>query len=66
MAVPGPVVDLTGFTHLPVVSVTRGSDDFCRYTTGEYETLEEAQQNLQHIKDLGYSKAFVARIKIQQ
>ena len=66
MAVPGPVVDLTGFTHLPVVSVTRGSDDFCRYTTGEYETLEEAQQNLQHIKDLGYSNAFVARIKIQQ
>jgi hypothetical protein len=63
MAVPGPVVDLSRFRNLPEISVTRGDDNFCRYTTGEYETKEEAVMNLGNVKALGYEKAFVTKIR---
>lgn len=65
MAVPGPVVDLTRFSNLPEVSVTRGADGFCRYTTGEFENAEEARAYLEQVKALGYPNAFVARTGIQ-
>ena len=65
MAVPGPVVDLTRFSNLPEISVTRGADGFCRYTTGEFENLEDARAYLEQVKALGYPKAFVARTGIQ-
>lgn len=66
MAVPGPVVDLSRFRNLPEISVTRGEDSFCRYTTGEFETKEDALTNLEKVKELGYAKAFIAKIRIQQ
>jgi tetratricopeptide (TPR) repeat protein len=65
MAVPGPVVDLTRFSNLPEIAVTKEEDNFCRYTTGEYETKDEALANLKQIRELGYKKAFVAKIRIQ-
>jgi tetratricopeptide (TPR) repeat protein len=62
MAVPGPVVDLSGFANLSQVMVTKGPDNFCRYTTGVYATKEEAVADLQRIKSMGYQKAFVTRL----
>ncbi len=65
MAVPGPVIDLTRFSNLPEISVTRGADGFCRYTTGEFEYLDDARVYLEQVKALGYPKAFVARTGLQ-
>jgi tetratricopeptide (TPR) repeat protein len=62
MAVPGPLRDLSAFSNLPEVSVTRAEDNFCRYTTGEFETSEEAAVMLEKIKMLGYSKAFIRKV----
>jgi septal ring-binding cell division protein DamX len=59
MAVPGPVVDLKRFRNLSDVSVIRGNDNFCRYTTGEYATKEEALAALGKVRSLGYKRAFV-------
>jgi hypothetical protein len=64
MAVPGPVVDLARFSNLSEIAVTRGEDSFCRYTTGEFETREEALAHLERVRQLGYDKAFVARIAV--
>lgn len=61
MAVPGPVVDLSGFSNLPEVMAMKGSDNFCRYFTGEYETREAAGEKLKEIQGLGYSSAFIRR-----
>jgi len=63
MAVPGPVVSLERFSNLPAISVVRGQDSFCRYTTGEFATREDALSNLGRIKELGYPTAFVTRMK---
>ncbi|MFO7370445.1 MAG: tetratricopeptide repeat protein [Bacteroidales bacterium] len=65
MAVPGPVIDLTRFSNLPEVSVTRGADGFCRYTTGEFENPDDARVYLEQVKALGYPKAFVARTGVK-
>ena len=66
MAVPGPVVDLTRFDKLPEISVIKGADNYCRYTTGEYATKEEALAKLDEIKALGYPTAFITKINNQQ
>jgi hypothetical protein len=66
MAVPGPVIDLTSFSNLAEVSVMKGRDSFCRYTTGYFETREEARENLERIQGLGYANAFVRKVKILQ
>jgi len=66
MAVPGPVVDLTRFNKLAEISVIKGADNFCRYTTGEYATKEEAFAKLDEIKALGYPTAFITKISMQQ
>lgn len=63
MAVPGPVVNLEKFSDLPSIAVTRGPDSFCRYTTGEFPTKEEAVGQLNQVKNLGYETAFVTRMK---
>lgn len=66
MAVPGPVVDLKRFNNLTEIMVIKGADNFCRYTTGEFATKAEALANLDEIKALGYQKAFVTKISMQQ
>lgn len=66
MAVPGPVVDLSRFHDLRDISVTKGKDNFCRYTTGEFETKDDAVKNLEEIRKLGYERAFVTKISIQE
>jgi tetratricopeptide (TPR) repeat protein len=63
MAVPGPVVDLSQFTGLTEIFVIRGADNYCRYSTGEYSTREEALASLDTIRSKGYKKAFVTRVK---
>lgn len=62
MAVPGPVVDMANFSNLTVVTVTKGTDIFTRYTTGEYETLAEAKSALNMIRQLGYADAFIRKL----
>jgi hypothetical protein len=62
MAVPGPVVDLSAFENLSLITVTKGTDNFCRYTTGAYITKEEALSDLQRIRSLGYEKAFITKL----
>jgi hypothetical protein len=66
MAVPGPVTDLNIFSNLPEISVRKYSDKFCRYTTGWYETRDDARNALAQIKTLGYPKAFVRKVKTLQ
>lgn len=64
MAVPGPVVDLSGFKGVTDISVMRGSDKFCRYTTGEFKSKEEAQAALDGIKNAGYESAFIRKVEM--
>ncbi len=64
MAVPGPVIDLTLFSNLPDISVTRGGDTFGRYTTGSFRSKEEAGTELERVRALGYKDAFVRRVRI--
>jgi tetratricopeptide (TPR) repeat protein len=66
MAVPGPVTDLNAFSNLPEISVRKYDDKFCRYTTGWYETRDDARNALAQIKSMGYPKAFVRKIKTLQ
>ena len=66
MAVPGPVTDLNAFANLPEITVRKDSDKFCRYTTGWYETRDDARNALAQIKSLGYQKAFVRKVKTLQ
>jgi hypothetical protein len=66
MAVPGPVNDLTRFSNLPEISAMKGKDKFCRYTTGGFESKDDALTALEKVRSLGYSKAFVRRIRILQ
>jgi tetratricopeptide (TPR) repeat protein len=66
MAVPGPVTDLTRFRNLPEISAMKGSDKFCRYTTGDFESKDEALTVLEQVKSLGYQRAFVRRVRILQ
>ncbi len=65
MAVPGPVTDLTRFGDLADISASRYKDHYCRYTTGEYETREAAIEAARRIREQGYPKAFVRKIRIQ-
>ncbi|HLO59645.1 MAG TPA: SPOR domain-containing protein [Bacteroidales bacterium] len=58
MAVPGPLVDMSAFSQLPEIFATRGTDHFCRYTTGEFGTKEEALISLNDIKEK-FDGAFV-------
>jgi hypothetical protein len=62
MAVPGPVVDLSKFGNIKEITVTKGEDNFCRYTTGEFGSEEEAAAMLESIKKMGYSSAFIRRV----
>ncbi len=59
MAVPGPVVDLSKFGSITEITVTKGEDNFCRYTTGEFDREEDAALMLERIKKMGYSSAFI-------
>lgn len=65
MAVPGPIVDLSKFSNLPEIIVTRGKDHFCRYSTGMFSTREEAMNSLSQVKSLGYPGAFVTSLSRQ-
>jgi hypothetical protein len=66
MAVPGPVTDLHAFSNLPEISVRKYNDTFCRYTTGWFETRDDARNALAQVKSLGYPKAFVRKVKTLQ
>ncbi len=66
MAVPGPVTDLKTFSNLPEITVRKDSDTFCRYTTGWFETKDDARNALAQIKSLGYTTAFVRKVKTLQ
>jgi cell division protein FtsN len=61
MAVPGPVVDLSGFSNLTEILVKKGDDNYCRYTSGAFETEEEAALMLERIKSMGHTNAFIRK-----
>ncbi len=63
MAVPGPVVDLSKFSNLPEIIVTRGEDHFCRYSTGTFASRDEADHYLTQVKAMGYPTAFITTVK---
>jgi hypothetical protein len=65
MAVPGPVTDLTVFGNLDDISASRWKDHYSRYTTGAWESREEALAALDKIRSAGYSRAFIRKIRIQ-
>jgi hypothetical protein len=58
-AVPGPVVDLSKFSDIMEITVKKGEDNFCRYTTGEFGSEEEAAGMLENVKKMGFSSAFI-------
>jgi outer membrane protein OmpA-like peptidoglycan-associated protein len=49
-------------SKLPNWKASKGNDPYIRYSTGEFDTWEEAQMMLRKIHQLGYSDAFVRRI----
>lgn len=49
------------FKDLNSVVVTKGADDYFRYTIGDYDSYEEANKALDTIKALGYKQAFVKK-----
>ena len=49
------------FKDLLSVAVTKGSDDYFRYSIGSYNTFEEAKEELNNLKSLGYNQAFVKK-----
>jgi len=61
MALKAPI-DLSYFKDLPVISVTKGADEFYRYTFGAYESVQKAKEDLQKLKELGYKQVFVRKI----
>ncbi|MDY6800032.1 MAG: hypothetical protein SVU94_02270 [Bacteroidota bacterium] len=56
-------VELTYFKNLSTFSVTKGTDDFHRYTFGYFSNYDEAKSMLESIKDLGYENAFIKEIR---
>ncbi|MFO7827559.1 MAG: SPOR domain-containing protein, partial [Bacteroidales bacterium] len=55
-------VELTYFKNLSSVSVVKSSDDFYRYTIGNFSSYNEAKAELENIKKLGYQGAFIKKI----
>lgn len=49
------------FKDLSSVVVTKGADDYFRYTVGDYASYEEAKQELKNIQGIGYTSAFVKK-----
>ena len=51
------------FNNVDVVREFSCDDGFVRYTVGEYATFSDAAQNLEKIRSLGYSDAFVLNLR---
>lgn len=49
------------FKDLSAVVVTKGADDYFRYTVGDYASYEKAKQELKNIQNIGYTSAFVKK-----
>lgn len=60
MALRNPV-DVSRFNNLENVFVEMGSDNIYRYNSGQYNTLDNANFNLQRVIELGYKDAFVKK-----
>jgi hypothetical protein len=58
MALRNPV-DVSHFNNLDDVFFEMGSDNIYRYYVGHYNTLDNANFNLQRLVELGYKDAFV-------
>ena len=61
MALKAPI-DLNFFKNLPVVSVTKGTDEFYRYTYGAYESIPMAKESVQELMSLGYKQVFIKKM----
>lgn len=61
MALKAPV-DLSYFKDLPVVSVTKGVDEFYRYTFGAFDNIQSAKEALQKLRELGYNNVFIRKM----
>jgi len=49
------------FKNLSEVVVTKGSDDYFRYTIGSYTSYQDAKAELTQLKSLGYNQAFIKK-----
>ena len=54
-------VETDYFKNISSVNVTKGADDFYRYTVGEFSDYKEAKLELAKIAELGYPNAYVKR-----
>ncbi|MBU8893723.1 MAG: hypothetical protein KOO66_13165 [Bacteroidales bacterium] len=54
-------VEVNYFENLSFVIVTKGADDYYRYTIGDFTDYGEAKQELGKLAELGYKKAYVKR-----
>ncbi|MFC2151508.1 SPOR domain-containing protein [Bacteroidota bacterium] len=50
------------FKDLSSVVVTKGTDDYFRYTIGSFDSYEDAKQELTNLKSLGYNQAFIKKV----
>ncbi|MBI9055739.1 MAG: PD40 domain-containing protein [Bacteroidales bacterium] len=49
------------FKTLSSVAVTKGADDYYRYTVGDYASFSDAKDELSKIAELGYPNAYIKR-----
>ncbi len=55
-------VELNYFKDLSSVVVTKGADDYFRYTIGSFNTYDEAKQELTKLNSMGYNQAFIKKV----
>jgi len=55
-------VEANYFSKLENVVITRGADDYYRYTVGEYDDYNTAKEELSQLAKLGYKGAYVKRL----
>ena len=55
-------VNLDHFKDLSSVAITKGDDDYFRYTIGSFNTYEEAKQELSKLNTIGYNQAFIKEV----
>ncbi len=54
-------VEADYFSNLSSVIVTKGADDYYRYTVGDYNSYNDAKNELSKIAKLGFKNAYVKR-----
>ncbi len=55
-------VDFKYFAKLDKLKIELSKDGYYRYTYGEYESMNEAREELSEVKEMGYKNAFIKKL----